>query len=60
MRKALRVVRKHWILASFVLVNLGIAAPAAAGFSNNVCLDRGAEELFACCASCWLFCYCSV
>ncbi|MEZ4414283.1 MAG: hypothetical protein R3E10_00865 [Gemmatimonadota bacterium] len=59
MRKALGFVRKHWILTSFVLVNLGIAAPAAAGYSDNICIDRDAGEIFACCASCWLFCHCS-
>ena len=60
MRKVLGFVRKHWILSSFVLINLGIAAPAAAGYDNDVCADREAEELDACCSSCWIFCSCTV
>jgi len=60
MRKVLGFVRKHWILSSFVLVNFGIAAPAAAGYDNDICADRGAGEIFACCSSCSWFCNCTV
>lgn len=57
----IRAARRHWfviLLAGFGLVNFAIAAPAAAGWNDDVCM-RGDGAIIPCCASCWFFCSCS-
>ena len=49
--------KRYWYVGAFVIVNLAIASPAAAGWDDDWCEDgQGGQE--KCCRSCWIFCEC--
>lgn len=53
----MRWITRYWYVLLFVSVNLAVAQPAEAGYSNDVCTDPGGAE-FGCCTTCWFFCHC--
>jgi hypothetical protein len=50
--------KRHWLILAFVAANLGLAAPAAAGWDDAVC--QSAEAIELCCTRCLIFCHCSL
>jgi hypothetical protein len=51
-------VMDNWIVVLAILVNLGLASPAAAGWDNDVCYQGG--KAVPCCSSCSFFCTCDI
>jgi hypothetical protein len=56
LRAVVRVARQNWILIAAVLVNLALAGPLAADWTNDVCFVNG--YAVPCCSDCAFFCTC--
>ncbi len=59
MTACFRRVARLVLLLVFLAVNLGIASPALARLTNDVCYD-GTGEAYPCCTFCIFFCLCTV
>ena len=53
-----RAALDHWVVVLAILINLALAAPAAAGWDNEACYYQG--EVIPCCESCLFFCSCDL
>jgi hypothetical protein len=50
--------RRNFLIVLFILANIAIAAPAAAGWDDDFCQDG--EDVTQCCTGCIFFCSCTL
>jgi hypothetical protein len=55
-RQVVRLAREHWLIIVAILVNLAIAGPIAADWTDDICYING--KVVPCCVSCGLWCSC--
>jgi hypothetical protein len=55
-RTAARIARDYWLIILTLLVNLAIAGPIAADWTNDICYVNG--NAVPCCTGCSFFCSC--
>jgi hypothetical protein len=55
-RAAVRRARENWILIAAILINLAIAGPLAANWTDDICYIN--NRVVPCCTDCTFFCSC--